>query len=151
MKKIMGFILLALVLSSCSKVAEKSSLVCKDNNDDIQTEMVLSGRGDIADSTQSKTKAPIDILTIAYQTDEAGLFELLAGIDASYNEAKGVSYSYSIKDGFLLEDISVDYTIADFKVLAELGLIDNEGESSHVSLKVTKDLFESTGGTCQLN
>ena len=79
--------------------------------------------------------------------------EEMASVAETYKAAydiTGVEYSYEISGDMLTENITIDFTAADFSELMDAELITADGEEvSYISLEQTLESLENSGFECK--
>ena len=144
MKKLTA-ILCVLCLAGCSNGGDTKTTVCTADMNGVSVTNSFESNGD--EITRQTVQNEMDYTTTGYSEEE------MAQIAESYRSAydvKGVEYSYEFSGNMLIENITIDFTEADFNELMDAELITADGENvSYISLEQTLDSLESSGFDCK--
>lgn len=152
MKKLLGVMLLALVLTGCGSKEEKSTTICKGNIDELTaTEVTIEATDDKTDVMKSHVvydltsyvseELPIDTYWLAQ----------VKSINIDFNSLDGAKAKYSVDGEKIILDVEINYDEADFDQLKDAGLITTgkDGKVVYISLEQTIKEQEKAGLTCK--
>lgn len=143
MKKILATLVVAFLLVGCSP---KKTIIaaCSQSDGVYSVEVTL-------ESTNGKTITTFtqnsELNLAAAGIDEAQFEELAAELSPSF-EGKGVTYSYSAKDGLGIEQFIVNMKDVEVDMLRKTGIIDSSTNTTILDLDMTLENYENLGLNC---
>ncbi len=146
MKKIISIILagaMILSLAACGTSSlETKRVTLVGTLDGADVEYTIEGTGDVAKQIRQVMTTDISAL------DENTVRLRAAEVKLKYDIIAGLTYTYSISDGTLTENIEMDVSsAANVQAMASQGLIQSEAGAEAVSIQKTIDNLKAQGFT----
>jgi len=126
------------VLLGCAKEETATFELKKEG---LVSTLVYYYKGDVV--TKQTARNEFEISKLPISEDEA-LQQIKANTDA-YNAVKGVTATVESKDGFIIQTLTVDYSVAKLSELKAAFPHDFTGSGEKVSFKVSKEALINAG------
>ena len=144
MKKLTA-LLCVLCLVGCSSEEDTKTTVCTAEINGVNITNSFKSNGD--EITSQSIQNEMDYSSLGVSEEE------MASVAETYKAAydiTGVEYSYEISGDMLTENITIDFTAADFSELMDAELITADGEEvTYISLEQTLEALENSGFECK--
>lgn len=137
MKKILGIMMVALLLTGCG--GEETTTVCKGNIDELtEIAVTLEAKGDKAQKMSGTYTYNFAQYVEAGATIDECL-ELIKSMNFDFNSVDGLKGNYKADGNNVILDIEIDYEKADIDDLIKAGLVESTGDKkpTFISLKET--------------
>ena len=147
MKKIVSIMMvlvLSLALTACGGKEQSVTYTMETESDGLKMTdtMTLNAKGD---KVQNMTEVIALDLTGFDEATQAALVEVYGAIIDQYNSVEGVECSAESGEGSYTITISIDATGDAVSQLADMGLLQVEGNADTLSLSATGDALEASG------
>ena len=147
MKKIgilLGMLCFVLALTACGEKEQKVTyrLESEENNLKMVDTMTMTAKGDHVQRLEEVIE--MDITAFDEETQEM-LYAVYDELVVGYQAVKGVECTGEAGDGTYVIHIGIDATGDAVAELADQGLLEVEGDSEGISLKLTSETLESEG------
>ncbi|MFQ6792725.1 DUF1307 domain-containing protein [Thomasclavelia sp.] len=151
MKKLLGMLMLALVVTGCSGGGEKTTTVCKGNIDELTTNTTTIEATDDKVSTMKAT-IEYDVTSLVSDTTTIEYLEsYVKSMNVDYGSLDGVTAKYTTEGTIITLEVEINYEEADMEQLADAGVITSTDgkEIAYISLDETIKEQEAAGLTCK--
>ena len=147
--RLLAGLFLALAMVACGGKAETTTRTFTQTTNNVESTLVFTCDGDKVVKQTAKNVMKYDDFGLTDKDEAKELIEpQLEDYAKQYEGIDGVTYELDFQDDRVVENISVDYTVAslsDLKDIQGFTMDDNDGKADFVSMEKTSETLEAQG------